>query len=326
MSRLTRLFARLINGPRDPRRWPLPTAGKGSAGTSRGEGGAGASTLEQIAAPPERMADEGAVRLNPAWRSAASHDEQDTSRWIVEPTTGQPIAPRAQPGYYPGFHTLDQQAFWDDATRTLVLDRVNNVPPIRFFREDELPLMQAVVDRLIPQDDREAAYRVPIVPIIDKKLVEDRIPGYRYEDMPPQREAMRLGLRGIEAIAGHMFGKAFVELAPTEQDEVLLTLHDGKPPAGEDIWKQVPAVHFWVQILNDAVEAYYAHPYAWDEIGFGGPAFPRGYFRLNFGEPEPWEVEERRYAWAPPPTARSADDQPIGHGEVRYVPGQAGTH
>jgi hypothetical protein len=27
----------------------------------------------------------------------------------------------------------------------------------------------------------------------------------------------------------------------------------------------------------------YAHPYAWDEIGFGGPAYPRGYGALNFG-------------------------------------------
>jgi len=53
------------------------------------------------------------------------------------------------------------------------------------------------------------------------------------------------------------------------------------------------AVHFWVHILNDAIEAYYAHPYAWDEIGFGGPAYPRGYFALNHGAPEPWEPRER---------------------------------
>ena len=37
---------------------------------------------------------------------------------------------------------------------------------------------------------------------------------------------------------------------------------------------------------------YYAHPYAWDEIGFGGPAYPRGYFALNNGAPEPWEPRE----------------------------------
>ena len=265
-------------------------------------------------------------RPYPTWRSAASEDRADQVLWPVEPTTGQPLPPRAQPGYYPGFSTLGQKDFWDEATRSLVLDRVEKTPPIRFFSSEEVRLLEAVVNRLIPQDDREQAFRVPIVPRIDKKMHDDRGPGYRYENMPPQREAMRLGLQGIEAIAAHLFGRSFVDLGASEQDQVLLTLHDGQPPAGELIWREVSPVHFWVQLLNDCVEAYYAHPYAWDEIGYGGPAYPRGYFRLNFGQPEPWEVEEQRYAWAPPPSCRSAEDQPIGHGEIRYVPGQAGTH
>jgi hypothetical protein len=53
--------------------------------------------------------------------------------WPVDPRTGEPIPPKEQPGYYPGYSTLSQQDFWDEATRNLVLDRVNNVPPIRFF-------------------------------------------------------------------------------------------------------------------------------------------------------------------------------------------------
>ena len=49
--------------------------------------------------------------------------------------------------------------------------------------------------------------------------------------------------------------------------------------------------------LRQICGTYYAHPYAWDEIGFGGPAYPRGYFALNNGAPEPWETRgkyERR--------------------------------
>ena len=52
--------------------------------------------------------------------------------------------------------------------------------------------------------------------------------------------------------------------------------------------------------MQDAIDAYYAHPWAWDEIGFGGPAYPRAYTRLERGEPEPWEVEEQRYDWLAP--------------------------
>jgi hypothetical protein len=40
------------------------------------------------------------------------------------------------------------------------------------------------------------------------------------------------------------------------------------------------------------VFAYYAHPTAWSEIGWGGPASPRGYVRLDFNERDPWEAAE----------------------------------
>ena len=57
------------------------------------------------------------------------------------------------------------------------------------------------------------------------------------------------------------------------------------PPAAHDIWKQMDVKRFWLLLVQDVVGAYYAHPYAWDEIGFGGPAYPRGYMRLENSEP-----------------------------------------
>ena len=49
-----------------------------------------------------------------------------------------------------------------------------------------------------PRDDRDAAHKIPIVPWIDKRLYENRHDGYRFADMPPDREAFRLGLQAIE--------------------------------------------------------------------------------------------------------------------------------
>ena len=45
-------------------------------------------------------------------------------------------------------------------------------------------------------------------------------------------------------------------------------------------------------MLHDIVSAYYAHPTAWSEIGFGGPASPRGYVRMDFDRRDPWEAAE----------------------------------
>ena len=49
--------------------------------------------------------------------------------------------------------------------------------------------------------------------------------------------------------------------------------------------------------MRVTLACFYSHPWAWNEIGFGGPAYPRGYSR--FGSPElepadrePWEGRE----------------------------------
>jgi hypothetical protein len=229
-------------------------------------------------------------------------------------------------GYYPGFHTLEQRRFWDARTREVILDRVHNVPPIRFFSEEEARLMEAVCRHILPQDDRDEAQRIPILPWIDKRLFDDSHDGYRFEDMPPDREAYRLGMQAIEEISRHLHGRGFLEIGDRAQDELLRTLHDGDPPAAADIWARMPVERFWMLLVQDCVTEYYSHPYAWDEIGFGGPAYPRAYMRLERGEPEPWEVEERRYDWSAPDTYVSDRFEPVAGKEEHRGGPQEGTH
>ena len=41
-------------------------------------------------------------------------------------------------GRYPDFNVLDEVGHWDEATRKVVLDRIEHVPTIRFFTTDEV--------------------------------------------------------------------------------------------------------------------------------------------------------------------------------------------
>ena len=236
--------------------------------------------------------------------------EADHDRCPTDLHTGARIGPLPQPGYYPGFSTLAQQKFWDAKTRETVLNRVSKIPPIRFFSPAEAALMEIVCAHIIPQDDRDDAHRIPIVPWIDQRLYEGRHDGYRFADMPPDSEAFRLGLRAIDEIAHHLHGRRFVELSGLERDKILKSLHDRKPAAGHEIWRRMPVHRFWAMLVQDCIEAYYAHPWAWDEIGFGGPAYPRAYIRLENGSPEPWEANEQRYEWKAPATSVSDIKEP----------------
>ena len=41
------------------------------------------------------------------------------------------------------------------------------------------------------------------------------------------------------------------------------------------------------------------HPHAWSEMGFPGPAYPRGYKNAGVGKREPFEVADARPAEDP---------------------------
>lgn len=192
---------------------------------------------------------------------------------------------------YPGYDVMSQRGHWDEATRTVILDRIHNVPQIRFFTDAEAALLQAVADRVIPQDERPPAERVPIVPWIDQRC-HDRLPdGQRFEDMPNFWDAWRWGLQGIDEEAQALAGTTFLQLDDMARDHVLRRVARGEAQGAT--WKRMPARRFFYTILiREIVGVYYANPKAWNEIGFGGPAYPRGYLALNFGRPEPWEVNE----------------------------------
>ncbi len=216
---------------------------------------------------------------------------------------------------YPDADIMGQRGHWDDATRRVVLDRVHNVPAFQFFDAPQQRTLEALCARVIPQAHKPPSRRVPIAPWIDQLCQEAQttktVEGFRFDDMPPLPTAWVWGLAGLDETAQALFGQLFADLGGSQQDEVLRALRAGgrrigwgsfesgdaeasRPPPGA-VWQRMPAARWFVYVaLRQISGVYYAHPYAWDEIGFGGPAYPRGYFALSHGAPEPWEAEERQ--------------------------------
>lgn len=239
-----------------------------------------------------------------------NRSEGEDASLPLDPLSVEPLEPKAQPGYYPAYNVLDQQNSWDTATRAVVLERLRRPPPIRYFSAEEARVLEIVCHHLLPQDDRDQEHQIPIVPLIDQRLYEKRTNGYRFENMPPDGEAHRLGLQAIQQMARELFGRDFLELTWLRQEEILLLVCDDQPKGAKEIWECLPPRRYWALLIEDCVEVYYAHPWSWNEIGYGGPAYPRAYMRLERGEPEPWEVEERRYEWLAPASCLSDPHSP----------------
>lgn len=196
---------------------------------------------------------------------------------------------------YPGYDVLAKRRTpsWDETTRRTIDRRLAVHPGPRFLGESEWPTLKAVCDRILPQPRGRPA--VPLAALVDFKLFENHRDGWRHAELPPQGEAWRRGLRALEVEAQARHGRAFPDLAPDAQDELLRAMQNGRldHPAWEGM---PPATFFTDRVLSDITHAYYAHPTAWSEIGFGGPASPRGYVRMDFNRRDPWEAVEQTAA------------------------------
>jgi hypothetical protein len=188
---------------------------------------------------------------------------------------------------YPGYDVLSQARHWDEATRRVVLDRVENVPPIRFFAPDEARTLRCFCDVVTAQDEEP---RIPVLEMVDSKLHAGRLDGFQHADLPDDREVWRLAARGLDEAARTRGARDFTAAADEVQLEIVAAFHQGELSGG--VWDRLPAARAFSVLMRAVLSAFYSHPWAWNEIGFGGPAYPRGYARLGIGLRESWEGEE----------------------------------
>lgn len=170
-----------------------------------------------------------------------------------------------------------------EATRQALTERLN-APAYAptFFSPDEFARLTAVCDRLIPQNDRPE--RIDIVAGIDHRLAAAKSDGWRYDAMPADGDAYRLGLKGVDETARALHGQAFRQLLGEQQDAVLTAIQTDDAPG--ETWQTLPADRFFEELLAEAVETYYSHPLAQEEIGYVGMADVPSWQRIGLDQLE----------------------------------------
>ncbi|MBI1182238.1 MAG: gluconate 2-dehydrogenase subunit 3 family protein [Alphaproteobacteria bacterium] len=194
---------------------------------------------------------------------------------------------------YPGYDVLRKRGTlsWNDRTRSVVDGRLGLPDSPRFLSVAEWRTLAAAAARIVPQP--EGRPPVNVAAIVDDRLLRDRSDGFRQAGVPRFRDAWRIGLAAMEAEARERFGTSFAGLDAERQESLLRALERGD--AGGPHWQGMDPKQFWSsRLLADVVAAYSSHPSAWSAIGFGGPASPRGYVRLQPGLDDPWEASEDR--------------------------------
>ncbi len=169
----------------------------------------------------------------------------------------------------------------------VVLARLDPQPEVSFFTVAEQATAEALFDRLLGQD---ADPKVPVLLLVDRRLALGQTDGWRYEDMPEDGRAWRETLAGLDADARARHDECFHRLAWEQQGALVQAVHHA------DCWHGMPGARVWSLWTRYTSTAFYSHPWAWNEIGFGGPAYPRGYKALGMNKREGWEVADHHSA------------------------------
>jgi gluconate 2-dehydrogenase gamma chain len=136
------------------------------------------------------------------------------------------------------------------------------------FTNEEYAVMSAAVDRIIPKDTDPGALDANVPQYIDRTL--------QNPDLRRMRDDFIDGTTHLDKRARVMFpGRAFVELTPSERDEVIRAYKESAPGTGE--------AHFYELLVTLTLEGFLGDP------SYGGNKDHVGWALVGFqaGEPLP---------------------------------------
>lgn len=186
---------------------------------------------------------------------------------------------------FPGLDIAAMASRWDHATRAVVLSRLRAPGALRFHDDQEAATVRAMVGLLL---DLDGPVLDQVVGMLDARLADGHTDGWRHEDMPEDSQAWRESLRGLDSDAIARHGRRFRDCSAAQQENIVRDLQR----RGSVSWYGRDASHVWSLWTRYACAAYYAHPLAWSEIGFPGPAYPRGYANLGIDALDHHEVAD----------------------------------
>jgi hypothetical protein len=169
----------------------------------------------------------------------------------------------------------------------VVTARLNPPSDLAFFTAAEAACAGVLLNLLTGQaDDQEIA----ILEMVDARLAAGETDGWRYCDMPEDGQAWRDSLAFLDGDAYERVGAPFADAPEQDQLKLIQAVQD----LASGNWHGLNAAHVWSLWTRYACTALYAHPVAWNEIGFSGPAYPRGYKNTGVDKREPFEVRDAR--------------------------------
>lgn len=125
--------------------------------------------------------------------------------------------------------------------------------------------------------------------MVEERLATGNSDGWRHKDLPADPDTWRESLQCLDEDALEAYGSTFAACSLSQQHDLLATIQGSSAAS----WHHLRPAEIWNLWMRYVCAAFYSHPWAWNEIGFPGPAYPRGYKNLGLDRREPFEQSKR---------------------------------
>lgn len=193
---------------------------------------------------------------------------------------------------YPTYDIMTAQHEWDQNTRSIVNERLHTGGDYLFLSVMEAELLRSWCSLLM--DDERGEIIQFVIEHIDRTL-SSGTESERKADIPKAAVLIRAGLKALEDSCQMLYTEPFFHLEQDRQLQIMTSVSE-EDALPHNMWKLIPQKEFFQKLLDFTTEAYYSHPRVWSEIGYGGPAYPRGYVRMHPGQLDPWEAKPKNEA------------------------------
>lgn len=183
---------------------------------------------------------------------------------------------------------MNERHEWDDHTRSIVESRLRSNDRYRFLTVPEAETLRTIASLLVHDGNPEVLGFM--LHHVDQTLSQTVGESQRKAGVPPAPELVRAGLKAIEQASLLLHATSFPNVDILSQKKYLRDVSEGIAEP-QHIWSAVPQKEWFRKLCDLAMEAYCSHPIVWSEIGYAGPAYPRGYVRTQLGQLDPWEAQ-----------------------------------
>ncbi len=176
---------------------------------------------------------------------------------------------------------------WDDHTREIVEKRLQQKEYQQLSLSESILLTHICAQLLDETRDPILHF---VVQHFDTQLGSNIGESERKVNVPKASILIHEGLPAIDQYATRTYGMQYAALPDRDKRTILMQMMNNQITLSAD-GISIPAVDLFNKLQKQAVDAYYSHPTIWSEIGYAGPAYPRGYVRSELGQRDPWEAK-----------------------------------